>query len=96
MPHLVLTHPGHDSRILPLTGPLKVGRAPDNDLVIADLRMSRHHVRFERTARGWEVFDNGSTSGMIINDSFAGPSKVLDDGDVIRIGGIYLTFSTEG
>lgn len=95
MPHLVLTHPGHESRILPLNGPLTVGRYPDNDIVINDLRMSRHHVRFEHTAKGWEIFDNGSTSGMTINDRSVGSSKVLDDGDVIRIGGIFLTFSVE-
>jgi pSer/pThr/pTyr-binding forkhead associated (FHA) protein len=95
MPHLVLTHPGHDSRILPLKGPFKVGRAPDNDLVIVDMRMSRYHVRFERTERGWEVFDNGSTSGILVNDSRAGSSKVLADGDVIHFGGIYLTYSAE-
>lgn len=95
MPHLILTHPGHESRILPLKDTLTIGRYPDNDIVINDLRISRHHVRFERTEKGWAVFDNGSTSGMTINDSMVGPSKVLDDGDIIRIGGVFLKFEAE-
>jgi pSer/pThr/pTyr-binding forkhead associated (FHA) protein len=92
MPHLVLTHPGRDSRILPLNGPFRVGRSPDNDLVIVDMRMSRYHARFEKTEKGWEVIDNQSSSGITINDLRAGRSNVLKDGDVIYVGGIFLTF----
>jgi pSer/pThr/pTyr-binding forkhead associated (FHA) protein len=95
MPHLILTHPGHESRILPLTNPFKVGRRADNDLVINDLRMSRYHIQFERTDKGWVVIDKESSSGITINDLRAGRSTVLHDGDVIYVGGIFLKFEVE-
>jgi len=75
-----------------LRNPFRVGRHPENDLSLSDVRISRHHIRFEKTERGWEVFDDGSTSGFYVNDSRGGDSHLLVDGDVICIGGTLLTF----
>ncbi len=67
-----------------------VGRGTDNDIVIADERVSRHHGRF--TARhGTLVYtDLGSTNG-----SQVGGVRVreiaLGAGDVVRLGRAALT-----
>ncbi len=71
-------------------GTLTVGRGTDNDIVIADERVSRHHGRF--TARhGTLVYtDLGSTNG-----SHVGGVRVrevaLGAGDVVRLGRAALT-----
>jgi pSer/pThr/pTyr-binding forkhead associated (FHA) protein len=92
MAHLVCVEKDREPRIVPLKHPLKIGRARDNDLVVVNMMMSRYHVHFERAENGWKIFDNGSTSGFLINDGLGGSSRVLKDGDVIRFGGIELTF----
>jgi hypothetical protein len=69
---------------------LGVGRGADNDIVLTDERVSRHHGRF--TARqGTLVYtDLGSTNG-----SFVGRAPVreiaLGMGDVVRVGSSTLT-----
>lgn len=70
-----------------------IGRTEPNDLVLSDVTISRKHIRFEHTERGWEVFDNGSTSGFYRDDgSRGGESQLLADGDTIQIGRYLLTF----
>jgi pSer/pThr/pTyr-binding forkhead associated (FHA) protein len=54
-----------------LTGPLSIGRKPDNDLVIDDEQVSGYHGRIERVGPGWRYTDLGSTNGSIVS---AGPT----------------------
>ena len=95
MPHLIVAEPDHEPRVVALTEHFRVGRNSQNDLVLSDVRISRYHIRFEKTPRGWEVFDNGSTSGMYINGIRPGSPHLLSDGDAIQIGGILLTFCAQ-
>ena len=96
MAYVILTEPDLEPapqpRCIALTPGFRVGRTEPNDLVLPDVRISRKHVRFELTDQGWEVFDNGSTSGMYVNEERGGESRLLADGDVIRIGGARLEF----
>jgi hypothetical protein len=46
---------------------LSVGRASDNDLVIVDATVSRHHARLEPDGSGWRVVDLDSTNGTWLN-----------------------------
>lgn len=92
MPHLIIVEPDQENRSVALTEHFRVGRHAQNDLVLRDARISRRHIRFERTPYGWEVLDNGSTSGMYINEERCGTGRLLVDGDVIRIGPVQLTF----
>lgn len=94
VPHLIVVEPDHEIRTVTLTEHFRVGRHPQNDLVLFDSRVSRQHVRFEHTARGWEVIDLGSAQGMLVNGVRGGASHVLTDGDSIQIGAVLLTFST--
>jgi hypothetical protein len=47
--------------------PVTVGRADDNDLVLADPEVSRHHARLEPDGEGWRAIDLGSTNGTWVN-----------------------------
>jgi transcriptional regulator with GAF, ATPase, and Fis domain len=47
---------------------LRIGTAPDNDLVLSDRAISRHHAELRRTAEGLVLRDLGSTNGTFIND----------------------------
>jgi predicted component of type VI protein secretion system len=54
-----------------VTGALRIGRQPDNDLVIDDELVSGYHGRIERVGPGWRYTDLGSTNGSIVS---AGPT----------------------
>ena len=74
---------------------LAIGRAADNDLVLADSRVSRHHARLSGR-RGTLVFsDLGSTNGSRVNG--VGVSElVLGAGDRIELGDTVLVVEAAG
>ena len=67
-------------------GRLRIGRAADNDVVLTDLTVSRHHAELLGDAtRGWEVIDLGSANGTFVAGQRVsrGPVK---EGDRISFG----------
>jgi FhaA, N-terminal domain/FHA domain len=76
---------------------LTIGRATDNDLVVSDSRVSRHHARLSGR-RGTLVFaDLGSTNGSLVNGVAVG-ELVLGVGDRIKLGDtiIVLELADDG
>ncbi|HEX6358711.1 FHA domain-containing protein [Actinophytocola sp.] len=69
---------------------LTVGRAPDNDVVLNDVRVSRHHARLARQAGGWLLTDLGSRNGVVVNGEPAGAAVAVADGDRLTFGGTDL------
>lgn len=67
-----------------------VGRAPDNDLVVADDRVSRHHGRLAVQQGRLVYTDLQSTNGSFVNDGRV-EQVVLGLEDVVWIGGCRLT-----
>lgn len=65
---------------------ITVGRAADNKVIIIEPEISRYHMRLERTKRGYEITDVGSTNGTMVNNSPLNEPRVLESGDVIRVG----------
>ena len=47
---------------------VRVGRGSDNDVVLFDFSVSRHHAVICREADGWVVYDLNSTNGVLVND----------------------------
>jgi DNA-binding NtrC family response regulator len=47
---------------------IKIGTAPDNDVVLTDRTVSRHHAEIRITAQGLMVRDLDSTNGTFCND----------------------------
>jgi DNA-binding NtrC family response regulator len=66
---------------------MTIGKAPDNDLVLGDDTVSRHHCELHRTSEGIHVKDLGSTNGTRIDgtrvqDALLGPGSVLRVGEI--------------
>lgn len=64
---------------------LTIGRAPDNDLVLADARVSRHHAQISGRAGRLVLVDLGSTNGTIVNGARV-TEIVLGFGDKVALG----------
>lgn len=82
---LHISRAGHPDRKISLQpGILHIGRAEDNDIVLADVSVSRRHARLEVTTEGIVVEDLGSGNGSF----FAGKRierQVLGHGDVLSL-----------
>jgi pSer/pThr/pTyr-binding forkhead associated (FHA) protein len=75
-------------------GHLRVGRGSDNELVLADERVSRHHGQLA-TRQGALVYtDLGSTNGSYVNGTRI-TEVALGTGDVVQIGNSSLTIHAE-
>jgi transcriptional regulator with GAF, ATPase, and Fis domain len=71
----------------PLSDKLRIGKAPDNDLVLADDTVSRHHCELTRANDGVHVRDLGSTNGTKVagarvSEAVVGAGTVLKVGEV--------------
>jgi pSer/pThr/pTyr-binding forkhead associated (FHA) protein len=73
---------------------LRVGRGRDNQLVLADDRVSRHHGQLA-ARRGVLVYaDLDSTNGSFVNGTRV-HEIVLGSGDVVRLGNSTLTILSQ-
>jgi transcriptional regulator with GAF, ATPase, and Fis domain len=66
---------------------LRIGKASDNDLVLSDDTVSRHHCELSRARDGIHVRDLGSTNGTKVQgarvtEAVASPGSVLKVGEV--------------
>ncbi|MBL6721844.1 MAG: sigma 54-interacting transcriptional regulator [Planctomycetes bacterium] len=83
-----------ERRELTVTGrALTVGRAPDNDVVARDGRVSRHHSRIERRGDGVRVLDLGSANGTRLNGQQVREATVRP-GDCVAVGELLLTLES--
>jgi adenylate cyclase len=77
---------GGENRLFPLTGGrVRLGRGGDNDIVLADVSVSRNHAEIRRGPDGWHLHDLQSTNGVEIN-RVPVRSAPLRPGDRITIG----------
>jgi predicted ester cyclase len=73
---------------------IRIGRVPDNDIVLADLDVSRHHAELRRNPDGsFEITDLGSHGGTYVNGERI-TRTMLTEQDIIRIG--HATFRLSG
>jgi len=69
-----------------------IGRGRENDIVLADPRVSRRHARIECDRRSAILVDLGSTNGTIVDGKRASGRVRLHDGSVITLGNTSLRF----
>ncbi len=89
---LVLSGPEEGQEYtLPTQGKMRIGRADDNDLVLKDNSVSRHHVQITIDAKGILISDGGSSNGTILAGKTLKPNQQipLKHRDEIQVG-IYL------
>ena len=77
----------------PLGDSLRLGRETDNDLVIPDGKVSRHHARIERQGTQYQITDLGSSNGTLVNGERIAAPTALADGDMLLIGEISIMFA---
>ena len=82
-----------DASTVPVVGSCSIGRAPGNQLVLADEKASRKHALIHRQGEDeyWLV-DLGSSNGSYLDGRRVSQPMALRDGSVIRIGASTLLF----
>ncbi|MGW1123081.1 FHA domain-containing protein [Streptomyces tanashiensis] len=76
---------------------MRIGRALENELVVSDLQVSRHHAEFHATPDGrFEIRDLGSHNGTYVNGQPIpkGGSALLGPQDIVGVG--HSTFRIVG
>ena len=87
---------GADGKRYPLAGTAtRIGRSPDNDIVLSDAKVSRHHAAITDDGRSFLITDLGSANGVRVRGQRIDPSTELREGDRIRIGDQELTLETK-
>ena len=73
---------------------MKIGRRPDNDIVVSDLGVSKNHAELRQTPTGrYQIIDLGSHNGTFVNGARVNQAE-LSDNDIIAIG--HATFRLTG
>ena len=72
----------------PELGVVRIGRADDNDAVIANQRVSRYHAQLRWIESAWLVYDLESTNGTFVDDERVGAARpaAVRAGSVVRFG----------
>jgi hypothetical protein len=70
---------------------LTVGRGLNNDVILEDARVSRHHAELRYKTRRFWVSDLGSTNGTFVNGERV-TEQALRNGDTISLGGLEMVF----
>src|ERR1700684_4394581 len=64
----------------------RIGRHPGNDIIVAELGVSKRHAELRRAADGrYTIVDLGSHNRTYVN-GFRGDAAERTEGDIIRIG----------
>jgi hypothetical protein len=81
------------------SGTVRVGRAPESDIVVDDLTVSREHLELCVDAEGWFVRvppQSSATTPVRKMSLQPGETMRLVDGCAIVAGGVQLTFRAQG
>lgn len=79
-----------------LTGDIvTAGRAPESDLFLDDVTVSRRHAEFRREAGEWHLVDTESLNGTYVNRHRV-EDQVLRPGDEVQIGKYRFVYLVGG
>jgi adenylate cyclase len=91
MPELRWREGEEDRRLKLESGTVGIGRASNNDVVLKDFSVSRHHARVELREGQWWAVDQGSTNGVKVNGRYQSEAS-LSDGDRLQVGNFTIAF----
>jgi len=81
-----------DHRIVDLTDDvINIGRHPDNNIILDDPTVSRHHLQIRLRLGSYMLFDVRSRAGTLVNGQTV-REHTLKTGDIIRIGRTQLVY----
>jgi hypothetical protein len=90
--YLLVATPGGQRVRFDLGAPLiSIGRGADNDVILDDGQVSRHHCQLRLQHGAYSLADLGSLNGSYVNGQRV-DSIALGPGDVIQLGGTRLEF----
>ncbi|MGB3482820.1 MAG: BTAD domain-containing putative transcriptional regulator [Mycobacterium sp.] len=72
----------------------RIGRLDDNDIVLADAKVSRHHAAVIDTGTSYVISDLRSANGIYVQHNRVQGSATLTEGDQIRICDYTFVFRT--
>jgi pSer/pThr/pTyr-binding forkhead associated (FHA) protein len=70
---------------------VRIGRQSDNEIVLPDAGVSRHHAEVVNEGGSFTVRDLGSTNGTILNGETVEEAELFD-GDRITVGHTVIEF----
>jgi len=86
-------NPGSKIGFKPGVRSIRIGRAVDNDVVISDATVSRHHARIDTKEEGCVIADDGSSTGVEKMGFKVGKTpEPIVSGDEFKIGDSILRF----
>ncbi|MCP4419344.1 MAG: protein kinase [Chloroflexi bacterium] len=90
---IIITTQGRAPRHFSMNKPkISIGRAPDNDIVLSSLDVSRQHAQLEKNGYGWHIVDRKSSGGTFYNGRKLHPKKpeTWQSGLRLQIGPYFL------
>jgi hypothetical protein len=93
-PVLVMLSDDKPVKTIPVERRVRIGRQADNDLVVSDPGISRHHAEVINERGTCTLHDLGSTNGTYVNGSVTS-EHVLRHGDRISLGSTVVEFKRE-
>jgi hypothetical protein len=90
-PALVVMSDDQVVKTIPVERRVRIGRQADNDLVVSDPGISRHHAEIINERGTCTLHDLGSTNGTYVNGSVV-TEHALRDGDRISLGSTVVEF----
>jgi hypothetical protein len=82
------------SRVRIASQVMRIGRPPDNDIIVTDRGVSKHHAELRLSPAGrYSIIDLGSHNGTYVNGTRVSQQE-LNEGDIIAIG--HATFRLAG
>lgn len=92
---IALSGPARGARFLINSDLTSLGRAPENDIFLDDVTVSRKHAEIIRTEESYEVRDCGSLNGTYVDGVIKNESPLVD-GAELHIGKFKLHFFIGG
>jgi DNA-binding NtrC family response regulator len=80
----------HKGTTRPVGTRMTIGKAGDNDLVLGDDTVSRHHCELVRTGQGISVKDLNSTNGTRV-DGIRVQEAIITPGSVLKVGEVEIS-----
>lgn len=96
MDKLILRFKDRVIKEYPITGnQIKIGRGADNDIIIDNSAISRHHAEIDVEDGHYIISDLNSTNGTFVNEKRIKERLKLMDGDKIIVGKHTIVFESE-